>query len=146
MWDDVIGEPEGLRSTQCAWNCSYKCFRGTRNCCYILLVMWKFFTINFSPLIDILQYSSDNSFWTLPSFLLSHQLCLLGFSGNLWKYSWKANFKKISFKLQHIWCLGPCLRTWKINCAFIRNCLSVSTIAWWVWDLIRNYKNVLFFT
>ena len=37
MWDDVIGEPEGLRSIPCAWNCSYKCFRGTRNCCYILL-------------------------------------------------------------------------------------------------------------
>ena len=38
MWDDVIGEPEGLRSTDCAWNCSYKCFRGTKNCCYILLI------------------------------------------------------------------------------------------------------------
>ena len=37
MWDDVIGEPEGIRSTDCAWNCSYKCFRGTKNCCYILL-------------------------------------------------------------------------------------------------------------
>ena len=37
MWDDIIGEPEGIKSTQCAWNCSYKCFRGTRNCCYILL-------------------------------------------------------------------------------------------------------------
>ena len=37
MWDDVIGEPEGIRSTECAWNCSYKCFRGTKNCCYLLL-------------------------------------------------------------------------------------------------------------
>ena len=37
MWDDIIGEPDGIKSTQCAWNCSYKCFRGTRNCCYILL-------------------------------------------------------------------------------------------------------------
>ena len=37
MWDDVIGEAEGLHSTECAWNCSYKCFRGTKNCCYILL-------------------------------------------------------------------------------------------------------------
>lgn len=37
MWDDIIGEPEGIKSTQCAWNCSYKCFRGTKNCCYILL-------------------------------------------------------------------------------------------------------------
>ena len=37
MWDDIIGEPEGIKSTQCAWNCSYKCFRGTNRCCYILL-------------------------------------------------------------------------------------------------------------
>ncbi len=37
MWDDVIGEPEGIRSPACAWNCSYKCFRGTKNCCYLLL-------------------------------------------------------------------------------------------------------------
>ena len=37
MWDDIVGEPEGLRSTTCAWNCSYKCFCGTKNCCYILL-------------------------------------------------------------------------------------------------------------
>ena len=43
MWDDIIGEPEGLRSVDCAWNCSYKCFKGTKNCCYILL------TILFAP-------------------------------------------------------------------------------------------------
>ena len=43
MWDDIIGEPEGLRSIDCAWNCSYKCFKGTKNCCYILL------TILFAP-------------------------------------------------------------------------------------------------
>ena len=40
MWDDVIGEPEGIRSTECAWNCSYKCFRGTKNCCYLLLTIF----------------------------------------------------------------------------------------------------------
>ena len=43
MWDDIIGEPEGLRSIDCAWNCSYKCFKGTKNCCYILL------TVLFAP-------------------------------------------------------------------------------------------------
>lgn len=37
MWDDVFGEPEGIRSTDCAWNCSYKCFKGTKGCCYLLL-------------------------------------------------------------------------------------------------------------
>ena len=26
--------------------------------------------------------------------------------------------------LQHIWCLGPCLRTWKINCSFFRACCT----------------------
>ena len=25
---------------------------------------------------------------------------------------------------QHIWCLGPCLRTWKINCSFFRACCT----------------------
>ena len=30
MWDDVFGEPEGVRSTDCAWSFSYKCFHGTR--------------------------------------------------------------------------------------------------------------------
>ena len=30
MWDDVFGEPEGVRSNDCAWRTSYKCFHGTR--------------------------------------------------------------------------------------------------------------------
>ena len=30
MWDDVFGEPEGVRSNECAWRTSYKCFHGTR--------------------------------------------------------------------------------------------------------------------
>ena len=30
MWDDVFGEPEGVRSADCAWQCSHKCFHGTR--------------------------------------------------------------------------------------------------------------------
>merc|ERR1719336_2883557 len=70
MWDDVFGEPEGVRSADCAWQCSHKCFHGTRSCCYLSL------TTIFAP-------------------------CLA---------------------FQHIWCLGPCLRTWKINCSFFRAC------------------------
>ena len=31
MWDDVFGEPEGVRSADCAWQCSHKCFHGTRS-------------------------------------------------------------------------------------------------------------------
>ena len=31
--------------------------------------------------------------------------------------------------VKHIWCLGPCLRAHKINCAFIRNCCTVGLAA-----------------
>ncbi len=27
MWDDIIGEPEGLRSLDCTWQCSRFCFQ-----------------------------------------------------------------------------------------------------------------------
>lgn len=37
MWDDVIGEPEGIRSPECAWRLSGHCFRLSRGCCYVLL-------------------------------------------------------------------------------------------------------------
>ena len=37
MWDDVIGEYEGLRSIDCAWNLSKKCYDATRGGCYICL-------------------------------------------------------------------------------------------------------------
>lgn len=37
MWDDVIGEPEGIRSPECAWRLSSHCFRLSRGCCYIFL-------------------------------------------------------------------------------------------------------------
>ncbi|KAK1136731.1 hypothetical protein K0M31_001270 [Melipona bicolor] len=37
MWDDVIGEPEGIRSPECAWRLSGHCFRLSRSCCYVFL-------------------------------------------------------------------------------------------------------------
>ncbi|XP_076670792.1 caveolin-3 [Andrena cerasifolii] len=37
MWDDVIGEPEGIRSPECAWRLSGHCFRLSRGCCYVFL-------------------------------------------------------------------------------------------------------------
>ena len=37
------------------------------------------------------------------------------------------SMRKTSF--QHIWCLGPCLRTWKINCAFFRTFFTVCMAA-----------------
>ncbi|XP_045495103.1 caveolin-3-like isoform X2 [Colias croceus] len=37
IWDDVIGEPEGVRSPERAWRISHFCFRHARNWCYIVL-------------------------------------------------------------------------------------------------------------
>ncbi|KAK0079801.1 hypothetical protein PV325_000810 [Microctonus aethiopoides] len=79
MWDDVIGEPEGIRSPECAWRLSGHCFRLSRGCCYIFL------SILVAPFVAL----------------------LLGFT-----------FACLSF--QHIWCIAPCLRVWKITCAATR--------------------------
>ncbi|CAG9132467.1 unnamed protein product [Plutella xylostella] len=34
VWDDVIGEPEGARSPECAWRLSAYCFQHARDWCY----------------------------------------------------------------------------------------------------------------
>ncbi|XP_050687037.1 caveolin-3-like isoform X2 [Eriocheir sinensis] len=39
LWDDIIGEPEGLRTPDGCWNCSQSCYDGTRRCCYVFLVV-----------------------------------------------------------------------------------------------------------
>ncbi|CAG9580899.1 unnamed protein product [Danaus chrysippus] len=39
VWDDIIGEPEGARSPECAWRLSHICFRHARNLCYTLLAV-----------------------------------------------------------------------------------------------------------
>lgn len=39
MWDDIIGEPEGLQSLDFTWECSQFCFKGTQACCYILMTV-----------------------------------------------------------------------------------------------------------
>ncbi len=36
-WVDVFGEPEGLYSKDGVWKCSFKCFEGTKNVCYMIL-------------------------------------------------------------------------------------------------------------
>lgn len=36
-WDDVIGEPEAIRSPECAWRVSNHCFQISKDCCYIFL-------------------------------------------------------------------------------------------------------------
>ena len=49
MWDDIVGEPEGLHTPDSCWNCSYKCYEGSRRCCYVLLV------VLFGPLIALIN-------------------------------------------------------------------------------------------
>ena len=36
-WEDIVGEPDGIRSPECAWRLSGQCFRLSRGCCYIFL-------------------------------------------------------------------------------------------------------------
>ncbi|XP_046745744.1 caveolin-3-like isoform X1 [Diprion similis] len=80
MWDDVIGEPDGIRSPECAWRLSSHCFRLSRGCCYVFL------SVLVAPLAA---------------------LCL------------GCTFACLAF--EHIWCIAPCLRVWKITCAATRN-------------------------
>ncbi|XP_014208385.1 caveolin-3-like [Copidosoma floridanum] len=82
-WDDVIGEPDGIKSPECAWRLSNYCFRLSRNFCYILL-----------------------SVVVAPVFAL-----LLGLT-----------FACLAF--EHIWCIVPCLRVWRILCLATRNFCS----------------------
>ncbi|KAM3960892.1 caveolin-3 [Aphomia sociella] len=39
VWDDIIGEPEGARSPECAWRLSNVCFQYSRNWCYTCLAV-----------------------------------------------------------------------------------------------------------
>ncbi|KAL0851622.1 hypothetical protein ABMA28_007399 [Loxostege sticticalis] len=39
VWDDIIGEPEGARSPECAWRLSTLCFSHARNWCYTFLTV-----------------------------------------------------------------------------------------------------------
>ncbi|CAL4111148.1 unnamed protein product [Meganyctiphanes norvegica] len=88
MWDDIVGEPEGLRTPDSCWNCSTKCYDGTRRCCYVFLVVLC------GPFLA----------------------CMSGFS-----------FACITF--QQVWCIGPCLRQWKINWATYKRFYEAVTLA-----------------
>merc|ERR1711976_130467 len=37
FFEEVLGEPEGVRSADCVWTNGFKCFNGTLNCCYKFL-------------------------------------------------------------------------------------------------------------
>ena len=46
-FEEVIGEPDGVRSIDCVWRNSWKCFRGTLNCCYVFLTVLCAIPISF---------------------------------------------------------------------------------------------------
>merc|ERR1711976_485198 len=39
LFDEVLGEPEGVRSIDCTWRNSFKCFNGALSCCYKFLTV-----------------------------------------------------------------------------------------------------------
>jgi hypothetical protein len=39
-FEEVLGEPEGVRSLDGVWKVSYLCFNGTLNCCYKALTVF----------------------------------------------------------------------------------------------------------
>ncbi|XP_011501456.1 PREDICTED: caveolin-3-like [Ceratosolen solmsi marchali] len=84
FWEEVIGEPEGVRSPECAWRLSRHCFRLSKGCCYVLL------TVLIAPLLA---------------------LCL------------GLTFACLAF--EHVWCIVPCLRVWRITCSSFRNFWTV---------------------
>ena len=61
MWDDVFGEPEGVRSADCAWQCSHKCFHGTRFVCFVdLFFSILEYCVNDDWQVLLLSFSDDN--------------------------------------------------------------------------------------
>ncbi|XP_044010623.1 caveolin-3-like isoform X2 [Aphidius gifuensis] len=79
-FNEVIGEPDNIRSPECAWRLSRSCFNFSKGCCYISL------SIFIAP------------------------ICALFFG---------LAFACMSF--QHIWCLGPLFKIWKISCNSVRS-------------------------
>ncbi|TRY62531.1 hypothetical protein TCAL_06295 [Tigriopus californicus] len=138
MWDDVIGEPEGIRSPDWAWNCSYKCFRGTKNCCYVLLAVIFGPCVAFCSAINFacLAFQFDQYVRNCGQILtcsFSTFVCYEHGTGLLVRKKGERKERNMIvrsyFHFQHIWCIGPFLRSWKINCSFVRSCLSIGLAA-----------------
>ena len=36
-FDDILAEPDGIRSLDCVWSCSYRCFTCWKQCTYMIL-------------------------------------------------------------------------------------------------------------
>uniref|UniRef100_A0A6A7G7X6 Caveolin n=1 Tax=Hirondellea gigas TaxID=1518452 RepID=A0A6A7G7X6_9CRUS len=82
MWDDIVGEPEGLKTPDSCWNCSFKCYNGTRRCCYVLLV------VIFGPCIAFISginfaCLSFNQVWCIGPCFRSYKINMATFR-NFW--------------------------------------------------------------
>ena len=75
MWDDVFGEPEGVRSIDFAWNISYKCFDGTRLYVESISCFEDHFTMNILQVWLLLR--ANSSFCPLHGILCGSEFRLL---------------------------------------------------------------------
>uniref|UniRef100_T1J0E9 Caveolin n=1 Tax=Strigamia maritima TaxID=126957 RepID=T1J0E9_STRMM len=85
LWDDIVAEPEGIRSLDCVWRSAFKVYKCSMDCCY------GFLTILFSIPIAF---------------------CI------------GINFACLAF--QHVWCVGPFFREWKLRCHVLRNFFRIT--------------------
>ena len=123
MWDDIIGEPEGLRTINCAWNCSYKCFKGTKNCCYILL------TVLFAPCF---AFCSALNFACLAFQVIKFYRILEHFDSKL---NYGCYFNSLFIIIAYL-VYGSMSQDLEDQLCF-RPCLLYCRVSWMLWSLCR---------
>ena len=72
---------------------------------------------------------SDRPVRSVHGILCGTEFCMLGLQCELNNKHAQGGPQFLICPCQHIWCLGPCLRTWKINCSFVRACCTVCMAA-----------------
>ena len=72
---------------------------------------------------------SDRPVRSVHGILCGTEFCMLGLQCELNNKHAQGSPQFLICPRQHIWCLGPCLRTWKINCSFVRACCTVCMAA-----------------
>ena len=72
---------------------------------------------------------SDRPVRSVHGILCGTEFCMLGLQCELNNKHAQGSPQFLICPCQHIWCLGPCLRTWKINCSFVRACCTVCMAA-----------------
>ena len=131
MWDDIIGEPEGLRSIDCAWNCSYKCFKGTKNCCYILL------TVLFAP---CLAFCSALNFACL-----AFQVILGRFDNDIMikMIAYIHSMKNNQWNPLSAYLVYGALSSHMENQLCLFSCMLLGRLSWMLWSLCRVLRTLL---